>query len=222
MRGVTLIEIVITSALSLIIAMAVGTLVVAGNRAWHSTYDSTFGQLQTDGVALTTAFGSVGRRANRLSYSLYKIANGKLVVAEPTTPNSEEAVFGDAVEFRYWDVELDAQDSKGVMDSSKVATAYALFYLDGGKVKVDYGPYPPGAIPAGAKSGTRNTSGVSTKVLAENVSHDPDSTEGIFSHTTINGVGQGSIRINLVLTDPDTEETMRVTTATMLRNVWPR
>jgi len=39
------------------------------------------------------------------------------------------------------------------MDVTKTATAYALFYLDGEKLKVDYGPYPPGAAPSRADAG---------------------------------------------------------------------
>jgi hypothetical protein len=54
-------------------------------------------------------------------------------------------VSGDAVEFRYWDVDLDASDSHDLMDVTKTATAYALFYLDGDRLKVDSDPYPPGA-----------------------------------------------------------------------------
>ncbi|MBA7672296.1 hypothetical protein ES703_80471 [subsurface metagenome] len=83
---------------------------------------------------------------------------------------------------------------------------------------VDYGPCPPGAVPEGG--GLRNTSDIVTNVLAQNVS-----TEGsidAFSHTVENGVGKGCVRINIVLTDPDDGEQMKVMTATMMRNVWPK
>jgi len=47
-------------------------------------------------------------------------------------------------------------------------------------------------------------------------------TNGAFSHTTLNGRGQGSIRINITLTDPDDGDTAEVRAATLLRNMWPR
>lgn len=221
-RGICLSEVIITMAISLIIALAVGTLVVGGNRAWQNSYDSVNGQMETDSMAITTVFGGIGRKANRLSYRLFNMHNGRLTVVEPKFAGSEEVVSGNAVEFKYWDVELDETDSHGVMDASKPATAYALFYVDGDELRVDYGPYPPGAIPDTSKSARRNTSGVTTTVLAENVSRVSDSDGDVFSHTTINGVGQGCVRINLVLKDPDTERETRVTTATLLRNMWPK
>ena len=167
------------------------------------------------------AFGNMGRKANRLGYIIYKGDGVNYIPALPETGDPQEVVSGDAVEFRYWDVELDEADSYGLMDVNKTATAYAFFYLDGDQLKVDYGQYPPGAVPEGG--GSKNTSGVITEVLlAEHVSVDQNSDVGAFSHTTIGGTGQGSVRINIVLTDPADNETIRVTTATLMRNVWPR
>ncbi|MFA5252413.1 MAG: hypothetical protein WC454_07500, partial [Phycisphaerae bacterium] len=171
-------------------------------------------KLEADDVTL--AFGSMGRRANRLGYVIYNINGNTFTPAVPSTANPQEVVSGNAVEFRYWDVELDATDSHKVVDVSKMATAYALFYLAGGQLKVDYGPYPPG----GVSGNGRNTSNINTVVLAENVSTDPG--VGAFSHTTLNGVGQGSVRINVTLTDPADGESIRVMTATLARNIWPR
>jgi hypothetical protein len=143
---------------------------------------------------------------------------GEFTLSVAQGPNPEEVVSGDAVEFRYWDVELDPEDSHDLMDVTKTATAYALFYLDGDELRVDYGPYPPGAVPGGA--GTRNTLDITTIVLAEDVTTDPNI--GAFSHTTTNGVGQGCVRINIILTDPEDGSSTRVKTATMMRNIWPR
>ena len=103
------------------------------------------------------------------------------------------------------------------LDRSNTGTAYALFYLDGDQLRVDYGPYPPGAVQAGG--GTRNMPLV-THILAENVSTNPDA--GAFSHTTLNGVGMGSVRINITLTDPTDNESIKVMTTTFMRNIWPR
>jgi len=219
--GVVLTEVIITSAVSLAVVFAVGALLVGGNRAWLNTYDAAFNKMKTDSLVLTTTFGNVGRKSNRLCYKIYNVANGIFVPAAPKTSGSE-VVSGSAVEFRYWDVDLDASDTHDLMDTDKTATAYALFYLHGNTLKVDYGPCPPGAVPDSATGGPRNAAGVTTTVLAENVAADSTSAIGAFSHTTINGVGQGCVRINIVLTDPDSDDTLKITTATLLRNVWPR
>jgi len=122
------------------------------------------------------------------------------------------------VEFRYWDVELDSSDSHGLMNTDTLATAYALFYHEGGQFKVDYGPYPPGAVPHGG--GQKHGAGVTTVVLADNVTADP--TVKPFSHTTQAGVGLGCVRLNVIQTDPNSGETTRIMTAALLRNIWPR
>jgi hypothetical protein len=219
--GLTLIELVIGMTINLIVVLTVGALLVGGNRGWQHTYNSANKKLKQDALATTVAFGSVGRKANRLGYTIYKKDGETFVPALPETADPEEVVSGNAVEFRYWDVALDETDSHQLMDVTKTATAYAFFYLDGDQLKVDYGPYPPGAVPDGG--GGKNTSGVVTQVLlAENVSVDEDSGLGAFSHTTVGGTGQGSVRINVILTDPEDNESIRVMTATLMRNIWPR
>ena len=219
--GLTLIELIVAMSINFMVVLAIGALLVGGNRAWHHTYNSANKKLKQDALATTMAFGSIGRKANRLVYTIYKGDGSNFTPALPLTTDPQEVVSGDAVEFRYWDVELDKADSYNLMDVSKTATAYAFFYLDGDQLKVDYGPYPPGAVPEGG--GSKNTSGVMTKVLlTEHVSVDKDSSAGPFSHTTVGGTGQGSVRINIVLTDPADNETIRVMTATLMRNIWPR
>ena len=216
--GVTLIELVIAMSLASMLVLVVGGVLVAGQRAWEKTYGSAHSQIRHDATVLTITFGSIGRRANRLDYTVYDITGSTFTPAMPQGLQPEEVVYGDAVEFRYWDVELDAEDSQALMDVTKTATAYALFYLDGSRLKIDYGPCPPGAVPAGG--GARNATGVTTAVLAENVSTTPGL--GAFSHTTLNGTGQGSVRINVTLTDQDSGNSVNVTTATLMRNMWPR
>jgi prepilin-type N-terminal cleavage/methylation domain-containing protein len=216
--GFTIVELMITLTIGTILALVVGVLLISGQRAWSQTYDSAHRKIKQDALVVTLAFGSVGRRANRLNYTIYNVTGGTFTPAVPQTSNPQEVVFGDAVEFRYWDVELDVGDPHGLMDVKKTATAYALFYLDGNRLKVDYGPCPPGAVPTGG--GARNTNNVTTTVLAENVT--AGSGDGAFSHTTINGVGQGSVRINVVLTDPENGQSINVMTATLPRNIWPR
>ncbi len=216
--GISMVELAIAMAISLILVLTMGSLIVSGNRTWQQAYDSANKEIKQDADAVTMAFGSMGRRANRLGYVIYNINGDTFTPAVPHTSNPQEVVFGNAVEFRYWDVELDQADSHKVMDVTKIATAYALFYLIGGELRVDYGPYPPGAVPAG--SGKRNTSNITTTVLAKNVSTELGI--GAFSHTTLNGIGQGSVRINVILTDPEDGESIRVMTATLMRNIWPR
>lgn len=218
--GLTMIELLVAMVLNIVVVLAVGSLLVGGNRAWLNTFDSANKQLKLDALATTVAFGSMGREANRLGYTIYNINGGTFTPAVPITEDPQEVVSGDAVEFRYWDVGLDSTDSYNLLDVTKIATAYALFYLDGDQLKVDYGPYPPGGVPDGG--GGRNTAGVTTRLLAENVSIDPNSPVDAFSHTTINGIGQGSVRINIILTDPEDNESIRVMTATLMRNIWPR
>ena len=218
--GLSLIELTTAMTVNVIVVLTVGVLLASGNRAWHSTYSLANKKIRQDALAITTALGSTGRKANRLNYIIYNVDGGMLTPETPQTSDPQEVVSGNAVEFRYWDVVCDQTDSYNLMDPAKTATAYALFYLDGDTLKVDYGPYPPGAAPEGG--GSRNTSGVTTMTLAENVSTDEDLEVGAFSHTTLNGVGQGCVRTNMILTDPDDGETIKVMTATLMRNIWPR
>ena len=218
--GFTLIELLIAMTLNLIIILATGILLVSGTRAWQNTYNQTNGEIKMDALAVETAFSNIGRKANRINYTIYEINGNIFTPVLPETSEPQEVVSGEAVEFRYWDVELDETDSHFLMDVTKTATVYALFYLDGDELKVDYGSYPPGGVPDGG--GVRNTSGVDTTTLADHVSVDESSGAGAFSHTTLNGVGQGSVRINITITDPESNESTKVMTATLIRNIWPR
>jgi len=217
--GVTMVELTITMAIFSVIVLVVGVLLASGQRVWRQGYDSAHKQIKQDAQIIPLTFARIARKANRLNYIIYNV-NG--ITFTPSTPpglDPEELVSGNAVEFRYWDVELDAEDTHGLLDVTKTATAYAVFYIDNGdQLKVDYGPYPPGAVPTG--SGPRNTDGVTTVVLAENVTTSDDI--GAFSHTTLNGIGQGCVRINITLTDPEDGDSIDVTTATLIRNIWPR
>lgn len=217
--GFTLLELVVTMLISPTLALVVGILLVSGNRAWLRTFDSAHKKIKQDAQVITITFENMARKTNRLDYTIYEVYGNVFAPAVPKTSNPQEVVSGDAVEFRYWNVALDETDSYNVMDVTKTATAYALFYLDGNQLKLDYGPYPPGAVPAGG--GGRNTFGVTTKVLADNVSTGSN-TMGAFSHTTLNGVGTGCVRINIILTDPEDNESVKVMTAGLVRSMWPR
>jgi hypothetical protein len=163
------------------------------------------------------AFGKIGRMSNKSDYVLYRVTGSTFAgPVLPSPSNPEEVVFGDAVEFRRWDTDLAAMDEdeqKAVMKTDVTGNAYALFYLEGGDLKVDCGSYPPGAINASGKKRAAS----STQILAKNVQYLR------FSHTTkdAEGEGQGCVRMEMRLHDPDKNETITVETATLMRNVWP-
>jgi hypothetical protein len=156
--------------------------------------------------------------SNRASYVIYNVAGSTFTPVVSPTPSVDTVVSGNAVEFRYWDVELTTTDTYQLMDVTKKATAYALFYLSGGQLKVDYGKYLPGGVPAGG--GVKNNTNVKTVVLASNVSTSPGI--GAFSHTSLSGVGKGCVRVNIILTDPGNGNQDRVMTSVMMRNKWPQ
>jgi len=216
--GFTVIELVIAMLISFILLLVVGILIVSSTNAWQQTYEKAHKQLEEDATAVTLAFGSIGRMSNRTNYVIYNVAGTTFTPATSTTPSVDTVVSGDAVEFRYWDVSLDSEDTYNLMDVAKTATAYALYYLDEGQLKVDYGSYPPGGIPVGG--GGRNTTSVNTRILARNIAAVPGL--GMFSHTSLNGIGKGCIRINAVLTDPSNNEQIRVMTSVLMRNKWPQ
>ncbi len=202
-----------------IVMLVIGTLIVGSAKGWQQNYDIAHKKIKEQATAVSLAFANIGRRSNMNNYVVYANTSGSTFVpAVSATPSVETVVSGDAVEFRYWDVELDSSDSQNLMDFSKTATAYALFYLQNKKLKVDYGQYPPGGVPAGG--GTRNTTNIKTVTLAENVTVGPGC--GAFSHTMLSGAGKGCVRINIVLTDPNDGQQIRISNSVLLRNRWPR
>jgi hypothetical protein len=215
--GFSLIELLVTISISLVAILVLGVLFVSGIDSWKETYNKAHGQIEEDSRAITIAFGSMGRMANRSNYVIYRKTGSTYTPRVSATPSVDTVVSGDSVEFRYWDVPLDTHDTHHLIDVMKTATAYAFFYLDGTELKIDYGSCPPGAVPAGG--GTKNPPN-STIILARNVSADPNI--GIFSDTMLNNIRKGSVRINAILTDPNDGDTIRVMTSTFMRNTWPR
>lgn len=215
-RGISLIEMLITMAMSFILVIAVGTLLVGGNHLWRKGYESANSRIKQDAHALMLTFGSIGRRSNRLNYTLYQKVDDRYVRAVGQSGGAEQIVYGDAVEFRYWSADVPTSD---MLDPSNTGTNFAFFYFDGSKLCIDYGNAPPGAI--AGESGQRIQGAVDkTIVISENVIPDPN---GAFSHTLISSVGQGCVRINVTVRNPDNpNEQVRVVTATLLRNIWPR
>jgi hypothetical protein len=203
-------------AISTILAMAVGALLVGGQRSWQRTYDEANRKIKQDAQAVMITFGSMGRKSNRLNYKLYKASISGYIPSTPQGGSSMEVVYGDAVEFRYW---AESGPTSALLDVTNTGTNYAFFYIDDdNKLKVDCGLVPPGAVPGG--SGAKNAADITTTILADNVVPDPN---GAFNHTTISEFGQGCVRINVTLQDEDDpNDTVRVMTATLMRNIWPR
>jgi type II secretory pathway pseudopilin PulG len=209
-HGFTLIELVIATSAAMIVVLVVGSLLVSGQRSWARAFNYANSKPQLDALATTITFGAYGRKSNKMDYTLYEIVAGRFDRVPPPA-NPEEVVTGQAVEFHYWDTEL----NNAIMNISITGTAYALFYLDDDKLMLDLGPYPPGGVDA---VGNRLSAAyVTTVTLAENV------TALEFSHTTrnLNGDGKGCVRMSLTVTDPNDNSQTTITAATLMRNVWP-
>jgi type II secretory pathway pseudopilin PulG len=208
--GFTLIELIVACTAALMIALLAGFLLKSGHQSWARAFNFANSKTQLDALSTSITFGSLGRKANKMDYTLYNISSGKFFPL-PNPVDPEQVVTGQAVEFHYWDKDLDAS----LMDPAVTGTAYALFYLEGDKLMLDLGPYPPGAVDA---TGYRlSGSYVTTLTLAENVA------DLEFNHTTrsITGEGKGCVRLNLTIRDPNEETPVTVTAATLLRNTWP-
>ncbi|MBN2589342.1 MAG: hypothetical protein JXA96_05745 [Sedimentisphaerales bacterium] len=206
-KGITLVELLMGVIVSLIVLFTAALLLVSGHKGWASTYKYAYGNIQVNALETMIAFGKTGRMSNKSEYVLYNYDgstfDGPVLPSDPTNP--VEVVTGNAIEFRYWDEDL--KDS--FMDTDVTGNAFALFYVDDEVLKVDRGKVDMSTgnkLPAS-----------STQILAENV----QSLE--FSHTTNNaeGDGNGCIKMDLALYDPQEDRGIHVKTATLMRNVWP-
>ena len=210
-KGISLVETITAMAAAFIVMLASALLVHSGYKGWQRTFDNANSESRIGALDAMIALGSVGRKSNKMDYNVYKVDGSYFEKALPLV-NPEEVVTGQAVEFRYWDTDLDSD----LMEPDVTGTVYALFYLAGDELRVDYGPYPPGGIDG---SGNRIVGDeVITIKLAENV------TSAEFSHTTRNmaGEGKGCVRMKLVVTDPKDGSSKTTIAATLMRNVWPQ
>lgn len=193
--GVTLIEVVMAAAISIIPIFAIAVLLIGGQRSWRIGYNLANRQIEIDGQAAAAIFGRVGRKSDYDDYEIYRI-----------TKSTRELICGEMVEFRYWGNKrtrfVSSRQSSG--GSGAGATEYARFYLDGDdkKLKVDYGSYPHGARRRPARSVS----------IADNV------TAVEFSRVRFNKIGHGSVKMKLTLTDPDDGKTITIMAATLMRN----
>jgi hypothetical protein len=203
-------------AAACIVMLTAALLVQSGYRGWNQTFNNANRESRLGALDTMIALGAIGRKSNKMDYRLYAVTGSNFQRVLPSV--DEEVVVGQAVEFRYWDTELDS----GIMSPDVNATAYALFYFDSenGYLKVDYGPYDPPDSPGGVNAaGNRNTVGnIKTVTLAENV------TSVEFSHTAGGeaGNGEGCVRMKLVITDTTDGSSKTTLAATFMRNVWPQ
>jgi len=207
-NGLSLVELMVTIAISVIPISTIGVLLVSGQHAWNKTYSSAHKKIKDDAKTVTAVFGSIGRKSDRRNCGIY--ASGADTTEISVSQPGDGIARGLAVEFRYWGKEDPRRGRRFNPAASETSTSssfpgkYARFYLDAdNKLKVDYGPYP-------YNLGKRRVA--NTVVLAENVS------ELQFSRTTLNGVGQGCVRVEMTLTDPLSRETITLKAATLMRN----
>ncbi|MBN1819017.1 MAG: prepilin-type N-terminal cleavage/methylation domain-containing protein [Sedimentisphaerales bacterium] len=212
-KGFTLVELILTVVIAAIPIFAIGTLLVGAQKGWQDSYNAVHKEIQQDALATMTTFGSIGRQSNRSNYKVYRIFKGSFIEAVPKV--GETLATGQAVEMHYWRDPAASLDLE-VLEITNTGTHFALFYLEGDELKVDFGDVIDGI--GAVSGGLRTARSVETQVLAHYVdtSHDE-----IFSHTVISGKGQGSVRMNLILEDDDGQR-VEVKTATLLRVVWPQ
>lgn len=209
-KGLTLIELVVTIVISIIPILATGMILASNERFSKKTWSSIHNEMRDDAQKFTILFGLAGRNANRLEYRLYEVENSSFDLAVPRDDTGQN-VEGDAVEFIYWEEDLNRDNVENLMDTSVRGTRYALFYSEEGKLKVDYGDYPPRGIINGSKREPDRT-----EVIVRNLERV------IFSHKTESGIGKGCVRATVTISNPQTDETMTIKVATLLRNIWPR
>ena len=68
--GVTLVELVIASALTAIVFVGVAILIVEGHRGWRIAYESAYANVVTDGRVATTRFDAIMRKATVEGFSI--------------------------------------------------------------------------------------------------------------------------------------------------------
>ncbi|MBA7634428.1 hypothetical protein ES703_42013 [subsurface metagenome] len=69
-RGFTLTELIIVIAISVIVVLAVGIVLVDGQRGWSIQYDSIYSDVVTDGYVARRKFDAVMRTASRDKFLL--------------------------------------------------------------------------------------------------------------------------------------------------------
>lgn len=198
-KGVTFIEVMMAASISLIPVFAVAVLLIRGQRDWEKGFERANRQIEIDGQTAAAIFGRVGRKSDHNNCEIQHIST-----------STRNLIVGEVVEFRYWGSRRTGNtgwSGQSIGSSSVQPTEYARFYLDeldenDNQLKIDYGPYPYGARRRSAR----------TVVIADNV------TDVQFSRTTFNEIGQSSVRMKLMLRDPDDGRTITIMATALMRN----
>lgn len=216
-RGFTLIEVTVVIAIAAIPLLAFGILMSGSARAWHRIYDDLLSDARVDAYVVMASLQQFGRRANLLRYNVHRITGSAFTKAQPVTGQSY--AFGQALELLYWDEPFDPTDlDTAIIELDNTGTHYALYYLEGRQLKVDFGRVVNGI--GGVHNNTRNTANlVETRILSENV--DIQRNVNIFNHAVSAGQGSGCINTDLTLTD-ENGITVEVKFSTLIRLAWPR
>jgi hypothetical protein len=214
-NGFTVVELMTAITLGCIVMIPVAMLVYSGQKSWWKSYNTANSQSQLDSVSTITSFCSFGRKSNKKDYYVYSTAgsgSGTTYTQVMPVANPEENLTGQAVEFRYWSTGL----TTAMLSPTSVADSYALYYLDSGQLKVDFGTSTGGLTGGAINTAGHRVTPVSTSILANNV------TSVAFTHTTkdMAGDGYGSVRMQLVINDPNYGPKTFLA-ATCLRNIWP-
>ena len=210
-NGFTVIELMTAIALACIVMIPVAMLVYSGQKSWWKSYNTANSQSQLDSVSAITSFCSFGRKSNKKDYYVYSTTgsgSGTTYTQVMPVANPEENLKGQAVEFRYWSTGL----TTAMLAATSVADSYALYYLDSGQLKVDFGASTGGPTGGAIDAAHHRRVPVTQVTLAYNV------TSVAFTHTTkdLAGDGYGSVRMKLIINDSNT-----FLAATCLRNIWP-
>lgn len=215
--GFTLIEVVVVVLIAAIPIAAVSMLLSGASRSWQRIYDDSRSQARLDAYAMMVSFQRFGRQSNMSNYKVYRISANSFAEALPLS--GEDSAVGQAVEFKYWQDTFDpANADLETIEVSNTGTHYALYYLDGKKLKVDFGRVVGGF--GGIKNNSRQTANlIETQIISENV--DTSKNINIFNHTMLGGQGSGCLNTDLSLTD-DQGVSVEVKFSTLIRSAWPR
>lgn len=215
--GFTLIEVTIAIAIAAIPMLAFGILMSGSSRAWQRIYGDLQSDARLDAYVVMTSLQQFGRQANLLHYDVYRVTGSTFSSAVP--PSGQAIATGQAVEFWYWNDNYDpAHPDAEVLEMDNIGTHYALYYLDGRQLKVDFGRVVNDI--GGVYNNSRHTvNQIHTQLLSRNV--DIEKNINIFNHLVTAGKGAGCVNTDLVLTD-DRGTSIEVKFSTLIRQAWPR
>lgn len=215
--GFTLIELAVVIAIAAIPLIALGVLLSGASRSWKRIYDDSRSAARLDSYAAMVSLQRIGRQANLANYTVYRISGSSFVEASP--PYGTDSATGQAVEFRYWRDAFNPTDPDiDTLETVNTGTHYALYYLDGKQLKVDFGRVVNGV--GAVKNSSRQTANlIETQALSKNV--DLSKNINIFNHTMLGGQGSGCVNTDLTLTD-EQGVSVNIKFSTLIRSAWPR